>query len=123
MDLYEELILKVLKDGKPKEFHQLMDEADFSHNTLRLHLNNLVAKRLVTRQKTRSSSLGRPKFTYTMTQRPERGSASVFAGSSEAVVIPFRRLRRLCRFQRGGTCRETKDTCEAENCPQIQKEE
>ncbi len=44
MDVFDERILTVLKDGNPKLFTQLLDEAGFSHNTLKLHLKKLLKK-------------------------------------------------------------------------------
>ena len=123
MDPFDELILKALRDRRPRDFHQLLEEVGFSHNTLRLHLNNLVERGLIIREKTPTAAPGRPKLTYSMSQGPRGGASGALTGSSEVVTLPFRRLRRLCRLQRGGRCRETKDPCEAENCPQIQKGE
>jgi hypothetical protein len=123
MDPFDERILRALSGGKPRDFHQILMEVDFSHNTLRLHLNNLVERGLIIREKTPTGGLGRPKFTYSVSQGPGSGASGAITGSSDVVTLPFRRLRRLCRFQRGGRCRETKGQCEALNCPQIQKNE
>ncbi len=38
MDSFDRQILTVLKDGKPRDFQQLLREAGFSHNTLKLRL-------------------------------------------------------------------------------------
>jgi DNA-binding HxlR family transcriptional regulator len=51
MDELDEVILAVLIDGKPRSFQQLLEKVDLSHNTLRLHLNNLMDQALVTREK------------------------------------------------------------------------
>jgi len=51
MDLFDERILNVLKDGKPRGFTQLLNEVDFSHNTLRLHLERLVVRSFVVNEK------------------------------------------------------------------------
>ena len=51
MDFFDQRILAVLKDGKPKDFNALLGEVGFSHNTLQLHLSRLVAKGLVLREK------------------------------------------------------------------------
>lgn len=40
MGLFDERILAVLQDGKPRVFNQLPSEAGFAHNTLRLHLES-----------------------------------------------------------------------------------
>jgi hypothetical protein len=41
MDLFDKRILAALRDGKPRDFQQLLREVGFSHNTLRLHLASL----------------------------------------------------------------------------------
>jgi len=51
MDEFDEVLLAVLIDGKPRTFHQLLKAVDFSHNTLRLHLDQLVDQLLVKREK------------------------------------------------------------------------
>ena len=51
MDPFDEHIIRVLRDSKPRDFHKLLDEAGFSHNTLRLHLNTSMDKGLITRER------------------------------------------------------------------------
>jgi hypothetical protein len=41
MDLYDKRILAVLRDGKSRNFYQILSEVGFSYNTLRLHLTQL----------------------------------------------------------------------------------
>jgi len=42
MDVFDEAILAVLKDGRGRSFNQILEQVGFSHNTLRLHLEHLV---------------------------------------------------------------------------------
>jgi DNA-binding Lrp family transcriptional regulator len=42
MDPFDLEILNHLKDGKPKEFNQILASVKLSHNTLRLHLDSLA---------------------------------------------------------------------------------
>ena len=119
MDPFDEDILRTLRGRAPMNFQQILYEVGFSHNTLRLHLNNLVERGLIVREKMPTEGPGRPKFTYSTLGGLGRRASSTQAGSSETVTLPFRRLRRLCRFQRGGKCRETKELCEARICPKI----
>jgi len=39
----------------------------------------------------------------------------------ELVALPFSRLRHVCRFEKGGYCKETKKNCAPQNCPQTRK--
>ena len=61
MDVFDERILSVLKDGKPRLFIELLDRAGFSHNTLKLHLKRLLGEGVLVRQKIASEGLGRPR--------------------------------------------------------------
>ena len=116
---FDRCILTVLRDGKTGDFHQLLEEADFSHNSLRLHLMHLVDQGLVLKEKTHSKGRGRPKFTYSLPPKlhhqVSRLSSDPF---SEIVTLPFQKLRHLCRFEKGGYCKKIKKRCEAQNCPQ-----
>jgi predicted transcriptional regulator len=49
MDFFDERILAVLSDGKPKA--QLLGEVDFSRNTIKLHLKRLPSQGLVVKEK------------------------------------------------------------------------
>jgi len=124
MDLFDERILAVPKDGKPRVFTQLLVEAGFSHNTLRQHLERLAAQGLVAKEKTVSNRLGRPQLTDFI---PSKVRLQVIAATSddsmEIVILSFSRLKRLCRFERGGYCKEARKNCEAQICPQIIKGE
>ena len=55
MDFFGEGILNVLRDGKPRGFQQLLNEVDFFHNNLRLHLCRLVDQGLILKKKTPSN--------------------------------------------------------------------
>jgi predicted ArsR family transcriptional regulator len=51
MDFFDERILAALKDGKPRGFTALLCEVGFTHNTLQQHLDKLVARGLVVKEK------------------------------------------------------------------------
>ena len=51
MDEFDEAILDTLIDGKQHNFNQILEKANFTHNTLRLHLDKLVHQTIVTREK------------------------------------------------------------------------
>ena len=42
MDFLDRRIMAVLRDGEVRDFQQILSEVDFSHNTLRQHLDQLV---------------------------------------------------------------------------------
>jgi len=50
MDPYDGLIMKALRDGRPRGFYQLLEEVGFSHNAMRVHIHNLIERGLITRE-------------------------------------------------------------------------
>jgi predicted ArsR family transcriptional regulator len=122
MDFFDERVLTALKDGKPTSFTALLSEVGFSHNTLQQHLKRLMAQDLIVREKATASSFGRPKFAY---HAPSRTTKQVTLALQdphvELVALPFSRLRHVCRFEKGGYCKETRRDCAPQICPQIPK--
>ncbi|PIV19808.1 MAG: hypothetical protein COS40_15790 [Deltaproteobacteria bacterium CG03_land_8_20_14_0_80_45_14] len=122
MDFFDERVLAALKDGKPRTFAALLGEVGFSHNTLQHHLDRLVARGLVVKEKMASNSLGRPKFAYHVPPTATKQVTAALQNPYETLVtLQFTRLRHLCRFEKGGYCKETKKNCAPQNCPQIRK--
>ena len=122
MDIFDERILSVLKDGKPRPLSQLLDEVGFSHNTLKLHLKRLLSEGLLVREKTLSDGLGRPRFAYAVSPRLKKQvSAALSDPSMELVHLPFSRLKHLCRYEKGGYCKEARTNCNWRNCSQLPK--
>jgi DNA-binding Lrp family transcriptional regulator len=122
MDIFDERILSILKDGKPRLLSQLLEEVGFSHNTLKLHLKRLLNEGLLVREKTPCDSLGRPSFAYAISPTAKKQvSATLSDPSIELVHLPFSRLKHSCRFEKGGYCKEARTDCNSRNCPQIPK--
>src|SRR4030066_1450242 len=122
VDPVDDAILTALQDGKPKVFTQLLVRTSIRHNTVRLHLENLANQDLVVKEKTPATGLGRPRFAYLIPQRVrQQVSAALSDPFIEIVSLPFSRLRHLCRFEKGGFCKQAKKGWEAQNCPQIRK--
>jgi predicted ArsR family transcriptional regulator len=122
VDPIDEAILTTVQDGNPGVFAQLLDRTGISHNTLRLHLEYLLSQGVVVREKTPAAGLGRPKFAYVIPQRVRHQvSAALSDPFIEIVSLPFSRLKHLCRFEKGGYCKQARKGCEAQNCPQIKK--
>jgi predicted transcriptional regulator len=119
MDFFDEQVVRALREGRSKDFHQILDEVGFSHNTLQRHLNALVTKGVIAREKMLGEGRGRPTFRYSLPQGESRLTAATLTGLDEMVALPFHELNRLCRFQKGGRCRRIKGRCEPQNCPQI----
>ena len=122
MDLFDERILASLKDGKPRDFDLLLAQVGFSHNTLQQHLRRLVDAGLIVKQKPALKATGRPKFAYHIPQTTSKQlKVAMHNTNVELVAITFSRLRHLCRFEKGGRCKLTRNTCYAQICPEIEK--
>jgi DNA-binding Lrp family transcriptional regulator len=122
MVFFDERVLAALKDGKPIGFATLLGEVGFSHNTLQRHLERLTAKGLVVRDKVVANGFGRPRFAYHIAVRTTKQvTAALEDPTVELVAIPFSRIRHVCRFEKGGYCKETKKDCAPQNCPQTRK--
>jgi predicted ArsR family transcriptional regulator len=122
MGFFDERVLAVLEDGKPRSFNALLGEAGFSHNTLQQHLDRLVARGLVAKEKMASNSLGRPKFAYRVPSTAIKQVTVALQNPYDTLVtLQFSRLKHVCRFEKGGYCKERRSACEPQNCSQIRK--
>ena len=122
MDFFEERVLAALKGGRPRSFTALLGEVGFSHNTLQQHIERLMAQGLIVREKAAADSFGRPKFAYLVPPRTTKQvTVALQHPHVELVALPFSRLRHVCRFEKGGYCKETRKNCAPQNCPQIRK--
>ena len=122
MDFFDECIFEALKDGRPRDFRQILQKVDFSHNTLRLHLDRLVDQGLIIKEKSPSNGLGRPKFIYSIPSKISHQVSRLLSDDyAEIVHLTFNRLKSICKYEKGGYCKKIKSHCETQNCPQILK--
>jgi predicted ArsR family transcriptional regulator len=122
MGFFDERVLAALRDGKPKDFTKLLEEVGFSHNTLQQHLERLTARGFVVREKVAADGFGRPRFAYHVLSRTTKQvNAALEDPHVELVAIAFSRLRHVCRFEKGGYCKEAHKDCAPQICPQIRK--
>jgi len=122
MDLYDRRILAALKDGKPRNFQQILSEVEFSYNTLRLHLAQLVEHDLVVKRKRPQKGPGRPQFAYALPEGVDGRAVSALVDPYKGlVVLSFDKLQRICRHEKGGYCKEIRGRCAPLNCPHITK--
>ena len=119
MDPLDVVILNHLRDGKPKEFKQILTAVKLSHNTLRHHLDSLEDKKLILKSKQPAKGRGRPKFTYSVPVG-EGSVPSVLPNPSTGMVsLTFDKLSMICRFEKGEFCKKVRGQCNARVCPQI----
>ena len=82
------MILNHLREGKPKEFNQILAAVKLSHNTLRHHLDSLEDQKIITKSKQPVKGRGRPKFTYSVPVGAGR-VPSILPNPSTGVVSEF----------------------------------
>jgi predicted ArsR family transcriptional regulator len=109
MDFFGEDILNVLRDGKPKDFHQLLREVDFSYNTLRLNLTRLVDQGLILKEKTPSKGRGRPRLTYSLSPKLHRQAPRLLSDPVGEVVTPFPEVKAVVPVQEGWILQENQE--------------
>jgi len=119
MDVFDTAILNLLRDGKPRQFQEILTAVKFSHNTLRQHLDSLLDQSLITRDKRPTEGRGRPTYNYSV-PAGKRGASDLIPNPSTGVVsLSFGRLSQFCRFEKDGFCKMARSQCNARICPQI----
>jgi predicted ArsR family transcriptional regulator len=122
MDPFDRRILTVLQESKPLDFAQLVRAVGFSHNTLRSHLARLERQGMITKTKNLKKGPGRPVLVYTVPPEiREQVSLTLTESSTTIVSLTFQKLKHLCRFEKGGYCKERRTGCAPQICPQIIK--
>jgi predicted ArsR family transcriptional regulator len=119
MDPFDIEILNQLRDGKPKEFNQILAEVKLSHNTLRHHLDSLIEQKVVTRSKHPAKGRGRPRFIYSAKAGGGKVPVMLPSPSTGVVSLTFEKLSQICRFEKGEFCKKVRGPCSARVCPQI----
>jgi DNA-binding HxlR family transcriptional regulator len=98
MDPLDVAILKHLRDGKPREFKQILTAVKLSHNTLRHHLDSLEDQNIITKSKQPVMGRGRPRFTYSVPVGEGRVPSVLPSPSTGVVSLSFSKLSQICRF-------------------------
>ena len=121
MDLFDRRILEVLSSGTPRSFQEIQSKVDFTHNTLRQHLDQLIEKGLIERRKKPKEGPGRPSYVYIINADARRNISTLLRPDLGMVALSFNSLQSLCRHEKGGYCKEIRGGCGAEKCPKIIK--
>ena len=117
MDPFDVEILNLLRDGKPREFQQILSEVKLSHNTLRLHLGSLADQNLISKGKRPAKGRGRPRITYSIPLSTDKSLHMIPNPSTGVVSLSFSKLSRVCRFEKSGFCDKAGSSCNAQNSP------
>ena len=119
MDPLDIEILNHLRDGKTKEFKQILAAVKLSHNTLRLHLDSLEDQNIILKGKQPVKGRGRPRFTYSVPVGEDKVPGMLPNSSTGVVSLSFSKLSQFCRFEKGGFCKRVRGLCTARVYPQI----
>jgi predicted transcriptional regulator len=118
LDFFDRKILEVLnKSHEPTALAELVGESGFVRSTVIIHLERLGSAGLVLKEKKPSKGRGIPEFLY----HPAETSHSGMALQPSIVMLEFSKLKRACRYEKGGYCKPVRDTCATQNCPLIMK--
>jgi hypothetical protein len=113
----ESLVELIQRDGGDRGLgiRRLVDSSGFARQTVHNHLKHLTASGIVSGEWV-SHGRGRPEILYRVSRQALRIS------EWEAMVsLPFGRLKRVCRFEKGGWCKEARGECALDFCPLVVK--
>src|SRR3990170_307711 len=114
LDAFDEKILDVLnRRSGPVTLAELVRDTGFARSTVVIHLERLETAGLLLKEKTPSKGRGRPKFLY----RPADAPSPKAAPPPSIVALEFSKLKKACRYEKGGYCKLARNKCITQNCP------
>jgi predicted transcriptional regulator len=106
-------ILSVLtRKGGSMTLAELVGGSGFARSTVIIHLERLGSGELILREKKPSKGRGRPEFLY----RPAATPQPKVAPQPSVIVMEFSKLKKACRYEKGGYCKLARDRCATQNC-------
>jgi len=117
MDYVDAAIGRCLAKGS-RSLAQLIEGTGFSRATIFNHLPHLGSA--VSRELVRAKRRGRPSLIYKLV----KAHLNLEAQSKPLgmVSISFPKLKHVCRFEKGGFCKEQRKACTSGTCPLIARE-
>jgi len=113
LDFFDRKILDVLsRTGEPLTLAELIRDSEFARSTVIVHLERLGSEGLVLKEKKPSKGRGRPEFLYRAADTPQPKTAP----QPSLVVLEFSKLKKACRYEKGGYCKLARNTCATQNC-------
>jgi len=113
LDAFDRRIIDVLSgSGGRMTLAELVRDSGFARSTVVIHLERLGTEGLLLKEKKLSKGRGRPRFLYRLavTSTPKAASPP------SIVALEFSKLRKACRYEKGGYCKLAKNTCTTQNC-------
>ena len=118
LDFFDRKIPDVLtRKDEPLTLAELVRDSGFARSTIIIHLERLGSGELILKEKKPSKGRGRPEFQY----RPAEAPQPKAAPQPSVVVLEFSRLKKACRYEKGGYCKLARDRGVTQNCRLIIK--
>jgi len=118
LDVFDRKIVDVLRvRSAPATLDELVRDTGFARSTVIIHLERLMSEGLVLREKKPGEGRGRPKFQYRLADV----QASKPSIQPSIVLIEFSKLKKVCKYEKGGYCKLAKNACTNQNCRLIIK--
>ena len=112
MNAFDEKLVLALRGG-PLGLSELVGETGFARQTVHNHLQSLVERGLVVK-KTLPGGRGRPKVKYRLTPGLPRDLPTT---DLQVVLLLFKKLKTVCRHEKGGRCKQIRNRCDPSLCP------
>ena len=114
LDFFDRKILDVLNRRRGSvTLAELVRDSGFARSTVIIHLERLGTEGLILKEKGPSKGRGRPEFFY----RPAHIPQPETAPQPNVIALEFSRLKKACRYEKGGYCKLARDRCVTQNCP------
>ena len=113
LNFFDRKILDVLTSKeKPLTLAELVRDSGFARSTVIIHLERLGSGELILKEKKPSKGRGRPEFQYHPVGAPQPNATP----QPSVGVLEFSRLKKACRYEKGGYCKLARDGCVTQNC-------
>jgi predicted transcriptional regulator len=113
LDFIDKKILDVLtRKGEPLTLAELVSVSGFARSTVIIHLERLGSEQLIMKEKKAGKGRGRPEFLYKATDTPQ----PKVPPQPNVIVMEFSKLKKACRYEKGGYCKLIRDACVTQNC-------
>jgi predicted transcriptional regulator len=118
LDFFDRKILDVLtRRDESLTLAELVRDSGVARSTVIIHLERLGTEELILKEKKPSKGRGRPEFQYRPANAPQPNATL----QPSVVVLEFSKLKKACRYEKGGYCKLARDGCATQNCRLIIK--
>ena len=104
-------LVEILRVENDLSFIQIMEKSGFARQTVHNHLKHLVAAGILS-----CEAVKRVRGRSTMIYHRSKQRVEVVE-DADIVSLTFQKLKHVCRFEKGGRCKELRNKCAAEKCP------